>query len=103
MSPVMGSVPMFDEVYQQQDVSTSPNGSGMSFGSPALQELRFSDDVLTPQKSTSKFYDTVEQGQTPPLFMQPVIRKERSEKKHNVLIVTDFTFPKFGGVETHGY
>ena len=23
--------------------------------------------------------------------------------KHNVLIVTDFTFPKFGGVETHGY
>lgn len=76
----------------------------MSFGSPALQELRFSDDVLTPQKSTSKFYEREQSsGQTPPLFMQPVIRKERSEKKHNVLIVTDFTFPKFGGVETHGY
>jgi hypothetical protein len=97
----MDSVPMFDEVYQQQDISTSPNGSGMSFDSPALQELRFSDDVFTPQKSPSKFYDETEQ--TPPLFMQPIIRKQRSEKKHNVLIVTDFTFPKFGGVETHGY
>jgi hypothetical protein len=35
--------------------------------------------------------------------MMPEIRRERSEKKHNVLIVTDFTFPKFGGVETHIY
>jgi len=94
-------VPYFDEVFQQ-DVSTSPNGSGMIFDSPALQEMRFSDDVLTPQKSISKFSSQHVQ-QTPPLFMQPIIRKERSEKKHNVLIVTDFTFPKFGGVETHGY
>jgi len=27
----------------------------------------------------------------------------RGNKKYNVLICTDFTFPKFGGVETHGY
>jgi len=26
-----------------------------------------------------------------------------SQKKYSILICTDFTFPKFGGVETHGY
>jgi phosphatidylinositol glycan class A protein len=36
-------------------------------------------------------------------ILQPVIRKTHSSQKHNVLICTDFTFPKFGGVETHGY
>ena len=26
-----------------------------------------------------------------------------SHRKYSILMVTDFTFPKFGGVETHGY
>ena len=56
-------------------------------------DMLFSDDAFSTDK--------VEQ--TPPLFMQPIIRKAVSSVKHNVLIVTDFTFPKFGGVETHGY
>lgn len=25
------------------------------------------------------------------------------KNKYSILICTDFTFPKFGGVETHGY
>ena len=26
-----------------------------------------------------------------------------SKNKYSILMCTDFTFPKFGGVETHGY
>lgn len=57
-------------------------------------------EMLFTDESFSNGY---EQEVSPPLFMQPVIRKAKSTQKHNVLICTDFTFPKFGGVETHGY
>jgi hypothetical protein len=30
-------------------------------------------------------------------------RKKRPDRKYSILICTDFAFPKFGGVETHGY
>ena len=26
-----------------------------------------------------------------------------SKKRYNILMVTDFTYPSMGGVETHGY
>lgn len=29
--------------------------------------------------------------------------KKRLDRKYSILICTDFAFPKFGGVETHGY
>lgn len=80
-------------------MSTSPDGSKSGFESPILQEMRFSDDFPTVRSNSG----SGEIEQTPPLFMMPEIRRETSEKKHNVLIVTDFTFPKFGGVETHIY
>ena len=28
---------------------------------------------------------------------------QKSERKYSIMICTDFAFPKFGGVETHGY
>ncbi len=28
---------------------------------------------------------------------------DASQRKYSILICTDFAFPKFGGVETHGY
>jgi hypothetical protein len=73
-------------------ISTSPNGSKSLCRSP--RDRGMSDD------SARNFGEV---KQTPPLFMQPVIRKAVSTQRHNVLMVTDFTFPKFGGVETHGY
>ena len=30
-------------------------------------------------------------------------RGTRPDRKYSILICTDFAFPKFGGVETHGY
>ena len=70
--------------------------------SPQASYPRHLDDPVDMLFSDEAF-STGEIEQTPPLFMQPIIRKAVSSVKHNVLIVTDFTFPKFGGVETHGY
>jgi hypothetical protein len=57
----------------------------------------FTEESLGFSRSTSRSEEEVQK------FLQPIIRKTHSTQKHNVLICTDFTFPKFGGVETHGY
>ena len=76
-------------------------GSTNSESSSAEVTSRWEDlpNMDAPQLEDNYF---VESGRT--CLRESNFKEQASPRtKYNILICTDFTFPKFGGVETHGY
>jgi len=53
-----------------------------------------------PDTSENSIYDL---NSNQSLSISRPYKKKRLNRKYSILICTDFAFPKFGGVETHGY
>ena len=55
------------------------------------------------KEKPSDCYDAIDDPNIESHMKWHLRERTSSNNKYSVLIATDFTFPKFGGVETHGY